>query len=130
MTLPAGVNRRPHLSSSGCTQKVLAWCFTIAQFGGIMGAWPPSPARRRSPLERCAPAACGHFVLAQLKVEYGQIFGYAIGIGGSRQGDNTILLDEPPEDDFRDRPGMVIGDLRDRGVRQHITAKAELACMA
>jgi hypothetical protein len=72
----------------------------------------------------------GHFVLAQLKVEYGQIFGHAIGIGGSRQGDHTILLDEPPEDDFRDPPCMVIGDLRDRGVRQHITAKAELACMA
>ena len=79
------------------------------------------------------PCQCldrGHFVVAQLKVEYGQIFGDAIGIGGSRQGDNTILLDEPPEDDFRDRPCMVIGDLRDRGVRQHITAKAELACMA
>ena len=59
------------------------------------------------------------FILAQFKIENGQIFSDAIGVGGSRQRDNIALLYQPAKHHLRDAPPVTCGDVSYCRVAKH-----------
>src|SRR5262245_47085075 len=80
-----------------------------------MGCWlvPARPAgvEHAAPWPRLREDAV-HLSRCQLEVEDGDILGDALGIGGLRNGADTLLLHVPAQRDLGRRPAVLLGDSR------------------